>query len=140
VVGTGPAYDHYRAMVRKHGLSHKVMFTGFIPNKDLPQYYAASDAFCIPSKFETQGMVALEAMACGKPVIGADFLALKDLIVNGKNGEKFRANDYYDCARKIRKVINNTAYYKDMSKTAKLYSLESTTDRLLDAYKKILDH
>jgi 1,2-diacylglycerol 3-alpha-glucosyltransferase len=140
VVGTGPAYDHYKTMVRKNGLGHKFTFTGFIPNKDLPQYYAAADAFCIPSKFETQGMVALEAMACGKPVIGADFLALKELIVNGKNGEKFRADDHYDCARKIRKVINNTASYKTMSSTAKLYSLENTTDKLLDAYGKILDN
>jgi glycosyltransferase involved in cell wall biosynthesis len=85
-------------------------------------------------------MVALEAMACGKPVIGADFLALKELIVPGKNGEKFRPNDQYDCARKIRKVINNTSSYKDMSRTAGLYSLENTTDRLLDSYKKILDN
>jgi 1,2-diacylglycerol 3-alpha-glucosyltransferase len=140
VVGTGPAYDHYKALVRKNGLGHKFTFTGFIPNKELPPYYAASDAFCIPSKFETQGMVALEAMACGKPVIGADFLALKELIVNGKNGEKFSPNDQYDCARKIRKVINNTSSYKDMSSTARLYSLENTTDRLLEAYKRILDY
>ncbi len=140
VVGTGPAYDHYKAMVRKNGLGHKFTFTGFIPNKDLPPYYAASDAFCIPSKFETQGMVALEAMACGKPVIGADFLALKELITPGRNGEKFRPNDHYDCARKIRKVINNTSSYKDMSNTARLYSLENTTDRLLEAYKRILDN
>ncbi len=140
VVGTGPAYDHYKSMVRKNGLGHRFTFTGFIPNKELPQYYAASDLFCIPSKFETQGMVALEAMACGKPVVGADFLALKELIVPGSNGEKFRPNDHYDCARKIRKVINNTSSYKDMSSTAGLYSLENTTDRLLDAYKRILDN
>lgn len=140
VVGSGPAYNHYKAMVRKHGLGHKFTFTGFVANRDLPEYYAAADAFCIPSKFETQGIAPIEAMACGKPVIGADFLALKELIVNGKNGEKFRPDDYYDCARKIRKVINNTASYKNMSSTAKLYSLESTTDRLLDAYRKTLDN
>ncbi len=140
VAGTGPAYDYYKGMVRKHGLGHKFTFTGFIPNQELPPYYAAADAFCIPSTFETQGMVALEAMACGKPVIGADFLALKELISNGRNGEKFKPNDYRDCARKIRKVINNTSSYRDMSNTAKLYSLENTTDRLIDAYKRILDN
>jgi 1,2-diacylglycerol 3-alpha-glucosyltransferase len=140
IVGTGPAYDHYRSMVRKQGLGHRFTFTGFIENKKLPEYYASADALCIPSKFETQGMVAIEAMACGKPVIGADFLALKELIMPGKNGEKFKPSDQYDCARKIRKVINNTSSYKDMSSTAKLYSLENTTDRLLDAYKRILDN
>jgi glycosyltransferase involved in cell wall biosynthesis len=140
VVGSGPAYDHYKAMVRKEGLGHKFTFTGFVENRSLPAYYASADAFCIPSKFETQGIAPIEAMACGKPVIGADFLALRELIVNGKNGEKFRPDDQYDCARKIRKVINNTSSYNDMSNTARLYSLENTTDRLLEAYKRILDN
>jgi 1,2-diacylglycerol 3-alpha-glucosyltransferase len=140
IVGGGPAFDYYRTMVRRSGLGHKFTFTGFIENKKLPEYYAAADAFCIPSKFETQGIAPIEAMACGKPVIGADFLALKELIIPGKNGEKFRPNDQYDCARKIRKVINNTSSYKDMSSTAMVYSLENTTDKLLETYKRILDN
>ncbi|MDE1866041.1 MAG: glycosyltransferase [Candidatus Micrarchaeota archaeon] len=140
IVGAGPALEHYKSLVWKTGQGHRFTFVGFVANKELPRYYAAADACCMPSKFETQGIASLEAMACGKPVIGADYLALKELIVNGMNGEKFRADDHYDCARKIRKVINNTSSYKDMSNTAKQYSVENTTDRLLDAYKKILDN
>lgn len=138
VAGTGPGYEHYTKMVDRAGLGDLFDFVGFVDNADLPEYYAAADAFCMPSTFETQGIVTLEAMACGIPVIGADYLALKDLIVNGENGEKFPAGDYMACARKIRKVINNIESYKGMWDTAKQYSLQKTTDRLLDAYKNII--
>ena len=138
IAGSGPALDYYKSMVTRYRLNNIFDFTGFIENHKLPAYYAAADAFCMPSTFETQGIVTLEAMACGKPVIGADYLALKELIINGKNGEKFKPNDHYACARKIRKVIYNIGSYKDMLNTAKEYSIERTTDKLLDAYKKII--
>jgi 1,2-diacylglycerol 3-alpha-glucosyltransferase len=138
IVGSGPAYDYYRGMVDRMGLTHKFNFMGFVDNRELPRYYAAADAFCIPSKFETQGIAPIEAMACGKPVVGADYLALKELISNGKNGEKFRAGDPKACARKIRKVIYNIESYKTMLDTAKRYSVKATTDRLLEAYYKLL--
>jgi 1,2-diacylglycerol 3-alpha-glucosyltransferase len=140
LVGTGPAQEHYESMVRQMHLQDKVKFIGFIENKNLPAYYAACDAFCIPSTFETQGIVSLEAMAVGKPVIGADYLALKELIKSGRNGEKFRPNNSIDCARKIRKVIYNIDSYKEMQSTAKRYSIERTTDDLLEMYRRVLNN
>ncbi len=139
VGGTGPAAERYRDMARRLGISRNVHFTGFVEQEVLPNLYAASDAFCMPSTFETHGIVALEAMACGKPVVGADFLALKDLIKNGKNGEKFAPGDYIACARKIEKVLNNTESYKQQAvNTAKEFSLENVTDKLLDIYNLVL--
>jgi 1,2-diacylglycerol 3-alpha-glucosyltransferase len=140
LVGTGPAYTHYQHMVERMKLQDRVKFLGFVDNNQLPKYYAACDAFCIPSTFETQGVVALEAMACGKPVIGADYLALRELIVNGKNGEKFRAGDGTSCANKIRKVLYNINTYKDMVNTAGKYSIEKSTDDLLGLYRRVLDN
>lgn len=140
LVGTGPAEEHYKRMVERMGLQDRVRFMGFVNNSKLPEYYAACDAFCIPSTFETQGIVSLEAMSSGKPVIGADYLALKELIKNGKNGEKFTPNDSKDCARKIRKVIYNIDSYKEMRSTAKRYSIKRTTDDLLDLYKSVLNN
>jgi len=139
-VGSGPAQAYYQRMVERMHLQDKVKFVGFVPNKELPKYYASCDVFCIPSTFETQGVVSLEAMATGKPVVGADFLALKDLIKNGKNGEKFRANDSTDCAKKIEEVINNMDSYKEMVPTSKRYSLGRTTDDLLSLYRRVLNN
>jgi len=139
LVGAGPALERYQQLASNLELNDKLKFVGFVDNKELPKYYAACDAFCIPSTFETQGVVSLEALSTGKPVIGADYLALKELIKNGKNGEKFRPNDSKDCARKIRKVIYNIGTYKEMVSTAKRFSIENTTDDLLKLYRTILN-
>jgi 1,2-diacylglycerol 3-alpha-glucosyltransferase len=139
IVGTGPAQAHYQSLVNRMKLNDKIRFTGFVQNDNLPAYYNACDVFCIPSTFETQGVVSLEAMACDKPVVGADYLALKEIIKSGKNGEKFRPKDSTDCARKLRKVLYNIDSYKEMKNTAKRYSLERTTDDLLSLYKKVLN-
>ncbi len=139
IIGGGPSLEHYKSMVRRHGLEGMFRFLGFVENAKLPEYYAASDVFCIPSTFETQGIVSIEAMACGKPVVGADYLALKELIRNGYNGEKFEPNDAQGCASKIEKVINDVDRYKGMAATAERFSIESTTDRLLKVYNEITE-
>ncbi len=136
--GTGPARHRCREMAHRMGLSGTVIFTGFIDPEKVPGYYAAADLFCIPSTFETQGMVAAEAMATRKPVVGADRLALSELIENGVNGEKFAVGDWKDCARKIEKVINNIDSYKGMIPTAKRFSLENTTNELLVLYHDLI--
>jgi 1,2-diacylglycerol 3-alpha-glucosyltransferase len=138
VGGSGPAFLHYRRLAQKAGVADIMKFPGFIEMAEVQEYYAAADLFCIPSTFETQGMVALEAMATGKPVVGADKLALSELIKNGKNGEKFAAGDWKGCARKIEKVINNIDSYNDMLTTAKSFSLENVTTDLLGLYKSLI--
>jgi 1,2-diacylglycerol 3-alpha-glucosyltransferase len=136
--GTGPAADAYQRMARSMRLDN-VKFTGFISDEQLPEYYAACDLFCLPSTFDTQGIVSIEAMACNKPVVGANYLALKELIKNGYNGEKFVPMSASSCAEKIGKVLNHLDSYKGMLNTAKQYSVARVTDRLLDVYKKAID-
>ncbi len=139
VGGTGPAEDHYKSMAKSLGIMDRTQFIGFVKQRDLPGVYASSDVVCLPSTFETQGIVLLEAMAMGKPVVGADYLAIKEMITNGKNGEKFRPGDYTSCARKIEKVLNNAGHYKDNAvDTAMEFSRERVTDRLLDVYNLVL--
>ncbi len=137
--GHGPAEEHCKHLAERLGIGGRVNFLGFVEKEELPGLYAAADAFCMPSTFETQGIVCLEAMASGKPVVGADFLALKDLIKNGKNGERFMPGDYTSCANKIERVLNNPeAYRKSAIGTAREFSVEKTTDRLLDTYNFVL--
>lgn len=137
--GRGPAFEYYRNMSNRLGLSNYVKFIGFVKQEDLPALYAACDLFCMPSTFETQGIVALEAMATGKPVVGANYLALKELIKNGKNGEKFKPGDYIGCAKKIERVLNNSAKYRNRAvETAKSFSIDKATDKLLEVYQLII--
>ncbi len=139
--GAGPALEEYKGIAARLGISDRVKFLGMVDKDILPQVYAASDVLCLPSTFETQGIVSLEAMAMGKPVVGSNYLALKDLIVNGKNGERFVPGDYVACADKINKVLNNCdSYTKDTVSTAKSYSIERVTDTLIDTYDSVVSN
>jgi len=134
--GTGPFSEYYKRLAARLGLGHKIKFLGFVSQELLPSLYAASDAFCMPSTFETQGIVCLEAMALGKPVIAAETPVLNEFVKNGYNGERFKAKNYLDCARKIERVLNNSeAYRKGALSTAKEFSLEKVTDELISVYK-----
>jgi 1,2-diacylglycerol 3-alpha-glucosyltransferase len=137
--GTGPAIEQYKRIAAELGLEGIVTFLGFVDGKQLPYYYAASDLLCLPSTFETQGIVALEAMAMGKPVVGANYLALKEIIINGRNGEKFSPNNARSCASKIEKVLNHSDKYNEMRQTAEKYSDELSAEKLLNVYKSILN-
>ncbi len=136
--GAGPAEQYYHSMAKRLRLSN-TRFVGMIPHDKLPAVYANADAFCIPSTFETQGIVALEAMSAGKPVIGADALALSELIKSGRNGELFKPGDHKACASALTKVLNNVnSYKKQCIATAEDFSIEKTTDMLLGVYKSVL--
>jgi 1,2-diacylglycerol 3-alpha-glucosyltransferase len=139
ITGKGPAESYYKELAHKLGIANRTHFTGFVDQKTLPEVYASSDLVCMPSTFETQGIVSIEAMACGKPVIGADYLSTKELIKNGFNGEKFRAGDYRQCSKKIDKVLNDTKpYIKNALETGRGFSSEKMTDKLIDVYKLLL--
>jgi len=139
VGGKGPAEHYYKEMARKLGIMQNTKFIGFVSKDMLPSTYAAADTLCLPSTFETQGIVLLEAMAMGKPVVGADYLAIKEMIKSGRNGEKFRPGNYIECARKIEKVLNSTDHYKhDAIRTAAEFSKEKVADKLLDVYNLVL--
>lgn len=137
IVGEGPYSAKIRKMVESYKLEGSFTFVGSIRH-GLAKYYNAADMLCLPSTFETQGIVCIEAMACGIPVVGADFLALKEIIKNGKNGERFKAKDFKDCANKIEKVLSRPDSYKETEKTIKDYSINECTDRMLKLYNELI--
>ncbi|MCP8321668.1 MAG: glycosyltransferase [archaeon] len=139
VAGIGPAADYYKNMVLESNLKESIIFQGYIEDENLAYYYAGSDIFVFPSKFETQGLTALEAMACGKPVVGADFLAIKDIVKNGYNGYLFDPDDPDDCAEKIIKTINERSIMsKNARQTALEYSVDECIKKLLKVYEKYM--
>jgi len=86
-----------------------VYFTGTIPNKKLPKYYAISDIFVLPSYYEPWGVVVAEAMASGLPIILSDKVgAIGDLLKEGKNGFSFESGNWKEIAKLIKKLLENT--------------------------------
>ena len=96
IVGDGPDRSRLETLVRKFGLGEQVGFIGAVPEKELPEFYAAGDVFAMPSRIvkskrggtlvEGFGIVFLEANACGKPVIGGRVGGIPDAVHHGVTG------------------------------------------------------
>ena len=88
IIGDGPERKRLEHMARNLGLEKNVLFTGFLPYKRVIALMKASKVFVLPSRREGFGMVALEAMACGLPVVtlNAPMNAARFLVENEKNG------------------------------------------------------
>ena len=135
MVGDGPARDHCRKRAAELGISDRTVFAGFVPDDELPSYYAASDAFVMASKFETQGIVVLEAMASGKPVAGINFRAVAELIKDTKNGFLFEDNPQ-SCAEAMEMAVNAPDRVRLAAiARAREYSLDDGMRKLVDVYK-----
>jgi len=139
IVGTGPYMEKYYDLVRHLGLAGDVIFTGFVPDVDLPKYYAAADAFAIASKFETQGLVVLEALASGRPVAGANYRAIPEFVHEGVNGALFEPNDVRGCAAAILRCLREPDGMREAAReTALRYSVERCTRRLERVYDRLV--
>jgi 1,2-diacylglycerol 3-alpha-glucosyltransferase len=83
LVGRGPHEHRLQRLAQKLGLGERAIFTGPVPHSEVPHYAAAADLFVFPSTAETQGLVLIEAMAAGTPVIAAEALGSADVLTEG---------------------------------------------------------
>lgn len=83
LVGRGPDEDNLRKLARDLGVYERVRFVGLVPHDQVPLYLAAADLFLFPSTTETQGLVVVEAMAAGTPVVAACGHGTSDLLSDG---------------------------------------------------------
>ncbi len=86
IVGDGPYKKQLVDLVNELGLTDEIVFAGRVPNAKVSVYCKAADLFLFSSLSETQGIVLLEAMAAGTPVLAVKASGVKDVVVNGKNG------------------------------------------------------
>jgi 1,2-diacylglycerol 3-alpha-glucosyltransferase len=141
LVGRGPAIPHCVKTAKLNGIADDVIFAGFVSDEELPEYYAACDAFAITSKFETQGLVVLEAMATGKSVAGINYRAIPEFVIDGITGYLFQPNDTKGCSTAMEKALDS----EDMiSRNARMmaegYSIEVCTNKLVNLYERVIDY
>lgn len=103
IAGDGPARESLEAEADRRGLD--VTFLGFLPREELPAFYSSLAAFLFPSPVETQGLVALEANACGTPVVGVDAGALTETVIEGVTGYRYRQGDTEAFRRAISRTL-----------------------------------
>lgn len=98
--------DRLKHQAAALGITDRVKFIGAVPQRELPKYYSAADVVAVPSYSETFGMVALEAVACGTPVVSADVGAARLIIKDGFSGSVVPSNDPGLLARGIEHWLN----------------------------------
>lgn len=132
VVGKGPAEDEYRALAKRLRVDDRVTFAGFLSDADLAKAYASAEALVISSTFETQGLVVLEALASGTPVVGMRCRAIPEFVKEGKNGCLF---DEDSCPEAIERCLARAdSMMMSAVSSAREYSVEASTAKLERAY------
>ncbi len=122
-------------------ISTVVIFKGQQPQCKLPYYYNASDVVVMPSHYESFGMAALEAMACGIPVIATNVSGISTLINQSQQGVVSSANNPILLSRQIEKLLTAPKTYETLCKKeeseVKNFTWENTAQKTLEIYTSI---
>lgn len=128
----------------RYGLDDLVAFLGKRDQDTLPYYYSAAEVVVVPSFYESFGMVALEAMACGTPVVASQVGGLAYLVQDGITGYTVPVDDPQMLAERLMLVISNPELRASMGKKAvqyaRGYAWEEITKKLLGVYTDLIRH
>jgi len=123
------------------GLENVVTFLGKRGQDTLPYYYSAADVVVMPSHYESFGMVALEAMACGTPVVASQVGGLAYLIQDGVTGYHVRDQDPEQLANRLSDILEDDLLHAEMSQNATNYASEYSwrviTDQVVEVYQAV---
>lgn len=138
IIGDGPELEN----LKKNCNDERVKFLGKKFGLELLNYYNGCKAFVTASPIETEGIVLLEAMACGKPIIGVNKLAVPKVVKKNYNGCVAESGDYEKISEYMKKLLENKKLRGKLSKNslkeAKKYSIEKSVEKLIKEYKKII--
>ena len=112
------------------GLGQTVVFLGKRDQATLPYYYSAAEVLVMPSHYESFGMVALEAMACGTPVIASEVGGLAYLVRDGETGFTIPAEEPETLCDKLSWLLNDPGLHQRMSEQAAAYARDYAWDKI----------
>jgi len=124
IVGNGYMRDQLANVVKGMGLTHKVLFTGFVDDETLRKLQICADVSVVPSLFEPCGIVALEAMAAKSPVVVSDIGGLSEIVNHDVDGVKVYTDNPDSLAWGITRALTDETYANKLR---------------TNAYKKVLE-
>ena len=137
VAGEGRLRAGFERYVWSHDLEGDVYFTGFLSAADRPRYFASCDVFCAPSTGqESFGIVLLEAMACGKPIVASNIAGYRDVITNRREGLLTPIKDEDAIATALIELLSDPVRRQELAeqglRTVQQYSWSRVAGWILD--------
>lgn len=143
-VGEGHRRGDMERFVAQQGWPD-IIFTGYVSDKELPHYYASADLFCSPATGgESMGIVLLEAMASGVPVVASDIVGYATVVTSGVNGLLTPPRDSLELAVAINHLLAHPELRQQFARagllTAREYAWSRIVSRVLDYYYTLCGH
>lgn len=149
IIGAGPEKETLLNRTCELSLENRIHFPGVVDRENLPSYYHAADIFVLPSinksgKTEALGVVLLEAMASGCPVIGSNVGGIPDIITDGTNGSLVPEQNPVVLAEKIVALLSDTILaerfrHAGYETVRTRFSWENISRQFSEAYEQVLD-
>lgn len=137
MIGEGHQHERLQERIESLGLGEIFILVGAVPPEDMANWYHLGDVFLFASKSETQGMVILEAMAAGLPVVAVRSSGIDDVVRHGFNGFKTPEKQEQWCKR-VQDLLENDALRDEMAENAvqfaQDYSVEQFTKNIREIY------
>lgn len=140
VVGSGPLLEDYRRLVESRRIDN-VEFVGFVSSEDLARYYHSCDVFCAPSTGqESFGIVLLEAMASGKPLVASDITGYRSVVSHGVEGFLVPPKDEQALALSLVRLLSDADLRAKMGRAGKRraeqFAWEKVASQVLTFYDR----
>ncbi|MCK5834026.1 glycosyltransferase family 4 protein [bacterium] len=140
-VGIEPGF--FDVLTRQLDISNRIIYAGIVPREEVVDYYRLFDLFVLPSTMDGFGLVLVEAMGLGVPVIGTRSQGIVDVIDNEKNGLWFKDGDIHELADKIMLVLEDSKERKritlnGMVAAREIFTIERTIDNYETFFKKLI--
>ena len=137
IAGLGEKRDYLLQLADELGVSEQVLLLGY--RKDIPELNHTADVFCFPSRREGLGVAAIEAMACGLPLITSNVHGINDYSENGVTGYKCDTSDTDGFARRIGMMKEDGLISKKMKRNNKELVEKYRIDKILEALWRIYE-
>lgn len=134
IVGDGPLRGEMESACREAGIIDRFHFLGWVPRELMPEYYNLADLVVLPSEAEGLSLAAIEAMACGKPLIASDIPPFRELIKDRENGILHTLGDPEDLASKLVRLAQAEPLRREIASKAFQSSANRSIDRVIDQY------
>lgn len=137
IVGKGTSKTTLEKLTNQLGITDKVIFTGFVPDEDLPYFYKLSRCFIMASIAELLSLGTLQAMASGLPIISVNAGALVELVKDKMNGYLYNEGDVSAIVQSIEEILTNDDVHMKMSKNSLEYVQQHDINKTVESFEKI---